>query len=105
MPIFAITLLLSQAKAYATQTGLETCCTGHRSTDLCYLPEKFGGHLAPPGPDVAKTFPYVEKVRYPFDAEPMGQFHILVEQRIVVADHQHIIIPPEALEEPIVVER
>ena len=37
-------------------------------------------------------------------AEFVRQFHVLVEQRVVVADHQDIIISAKALQEPAVVE-
>src|SRR5260370_37341618 len=68
------------------------------------LPEKLGGHFVPPRPVVSKALPYIEKVRYTLDTEPVSQFHILVKQRIVVADHQNMIIAPEAVEKPVVVQ-
>ena len=34
----------------------------------------------------------------------MGQFHILIEQRVVIADHQHVIVLPYTIQEPGIVQ-
>src|SRR5271169_6780042 len=66
--------------------------------------EKLRSHALPPWPIVAESFPNVKDVRDLLHAQLMRQLHILIEQRIVIPNSQHIIVSPKALQEPAVVQ-
>src|SRR5260370_32082462 len=66
--------------------------------------EKLCGHALPPWPIVAESFPNVKDVRDLLHSQLVRELHILIEQRIVIADSQHIVVSPKTFQEPAVVQ-
>src|SRR5690349_3532945 len=62
--------------------------------------EKLPCHILPPAPVVHEAFPHVEKMRNYFDSERVSHAYVLVEQRVVIADTEDVVVVPEVLVKP-----
>src|SRR5580692_3419928 len=62
--------------------------------------EEFFRHAMPPRPIVSESLPHIQHVRDALHAQGMRQLHVLIEQRVAIADHQYIIAVPYAIQKP-----
>src|SRR2546423_10298420 len=67
-----------------------------------FLAEELYCHLLPPRPIVTESLPYIQDMRYLLRAEFVREFHTLIEERVLIAGREDVIIPPDTFQKPLV---